>query len=82
MADSNASCQDVWTEYHELGSVGRKAVADYKAYTAGSVLDLLQFIAPKMMRRGSAHFSYGIADDLDDPKYSHYKYWSNPLETK
>ncbi|KAJ4801020.1 phospholipid:diacylglycerol acyltransferase [Rhynchospora pubera] len=82
MADSNASCQDVWTEYHELGSIGRKAVADYKVYTAGSVLDLLQFIAPKMMRRGSAHFSYGIADDLDDPKYGHYKYWSNPLETK
>jgi len=34
------------------------------------------------MQRGSAHFSYGIADDLDDPKYQHYKYWSNPLETK
>ncbi|XP_074562457.1 phospholipid:diacylglycerol acyltransferase 1-like [Curcuma longa] len=35
-----------------------------------------------MMQRGSAHYSYGIADDLDDPKYMHYKYWSNPLETK
>jgi hypothetical protein len=35
-----------------------------------------------MMQRGSVHFSYGIADNLDDPKYQHYKYWSNPLETK
>jgi hypothetical protein len=35
-----------------------------------------------MMQRGNVHFSYGIADNLDDPKYQHYKYWSNPLETK
>ncbi|KAL9293834.1 putative transferase [Arabidopsis thaliana] len=36
-----------------------------------------------MMRRSrSSFFSHGIADDLDDPKYGHYKYWSNPLETK
>jgi phospholipid:diacylglycerol acyltransferase len=46
------------------------------------MIDLLRFVAPKMMERGSAHFSYGIADNLDDPKYQHYKYWSNPLETK
>ncbi|XP_072978471.1 phospholipid:diacylglycerol acyltransferase 1 [Typha angustifolia] len=82
VAHSSASCRDIWTEYHELGWGGIKAVADYKAYTAGSILDLLHFVAPKMMQRGSAHFSYGIADNLDDPKYSHYKYWSNPLETK
>ncbi|KAJ6795482.1 phospholipid:diacylglycerol acyltransferase 1 [Iris pallida] len=78
---SNASC-DIWTEYHDLGWGGIKAVADYKVYTAGSILDLLNFVAPKMMQRGSAHFSYGIAENLDDPKYMHYKYWSNPLETK
>lgn len=59
-----------------------KAVADHKVFTTGSVLDLLHFVAPKLMKRGSAHFSYGIADDLDDPKYDQYKYWSNPLETK
>lgn len=75
------SC-DIWTEYHEMGLGGIKAVADYKVYTAGSLLDLLNFVAPKMMQRGSAHFSYGIAEDLDDPQYKHYKYWSNPLETK
>ncbi|KAG2279184.1 hypothetical protein Bca52824_061739 [Brassica carinata] len=34
------------------------------------------------MARGAAHFSYGIADDLDDPKYDHPRHWSNPLETK
>ncbi|KAM7257702.1 hypothetical protein ACFE04_013443 [Oxalis oulophora] len=73
---------DVWTEYHEMGVSGLKAVADYKVYTAGSVLDMLHFVAPKLMARGDQHFSYGIADDLDDPKYQHYKYWSNPLESK
>ncbi|XP_043719686.1 phospholipid:diacylglycerol acyltransferase 1-like [Telopea speciosissima] len=79
---ANMTCHDVWTEYHEMGSEGIKAVVDYKVYTAGSILDLLHFVAPKMMKRGGAHFSYGIAEDLDDPKYKHYKYWSNPLETK
>ncbi|XP_077236308.1 phospholipid:diacylglycerol acyltransferase 1-like isoform X2 [Tasmannia lanceolata] len=82
LAHSNVSCRNVWTEYHEMGTIGIKAVTDYKVYTAGSLLDLLQFVAPKTMQRGSAHFSYGIADDLDDPEYEHYKYWSNPLETK
>ncbi|XP_065866789.1 putative phospholipid:diacylglycerol acyltransferase 2 isoform X2 [Euphorbia lathyris] len=33
-------------------------------------------------KRAEAHFSHGIADNLDDPKYKHYKYWSNPLETR
>ena len=65
-----------------MGIAGIKAVAEYKAYTAGDIVDLLHFVGPKMMARGSAHFSYGIAEDLDDPKYQHYKYWSNPLETK
>lgn len=65
-----------------MGVGGVKAVADYKVYTAGSILDLLQFVAPKLMARGGTQFSYGIADNLEDPKYNHYKYWSNPLETK
>ncbi|CAI9114389.1 OLC1v1015106C1 [Oldenlandia corymbosa var. corymbosa] len=79
---ANNTCRDVWTEYHDMGFGGIKAVAEYKAYTAGEIVDLLHFVAPKMMARGDKHFSYGIADDLDDPKYNHYKYWSNPLETK
>ncbi|KAK6941333.1 Lecithin:cholesterol/phospholipid:diacylglycerol acyltransferase [Dillenia turbinata] len=79
---ANTTCKDVWTEYNEMGIGAIRAVADHKVYTAGSVLDLLNFVAPKLMTRGSAHFSYGIADNLDDPKYEHYKYWSNPLETK
>ncbi|KAE9453371.1 hypothetical protein C3L33_14717, partial [Rhododendron williamsianum] len=79
---ANNTCQDVWTEYHDMGVGGIKAVAEYKVYTAGDFLDLLHFVAPKLMARVSAHFSYGIADDLADPKYKHYKYWSNPLETK
>lgn len=73
---------DIWTEYQEMGVGGIKAVVDYKVFTAGSVLDLLHFVAPKLMKREGAHFSHGIADNLDDPKYKHYKYWSNPLETK
>ncbi|CAN6455399.1 unnamed protein product [Victoria cruziana] len=80
---SNSSCSsDVWTEYHEMSWASIESVADYKVYTAGTLLGLLQYVAPKMMQRGGTHFSYGIADDLDDPKYKHYKYWSNPLETK
>lgn len=79
---ANSTCHDVWTEYHDMGIEGIRAVAEHKVYTAGSILDLLNFVAPKMMARGSAHFSYGIADNLDDPKYKHYKYWSNPLETR
>lgn len=79
---TNTMCGGVWTEYQDLGPEGIRAVADYKAYTAGEVIDLLSFVAPKMMARGSAHFSYGIADNLDDRKYQHYRYWSNPLETK
>ncbi|KAL5770952.1 hypothetical protein ACOSP7_015106 [Xanthoceras sorbifolium] len=79
---ANTTSCDVWTEYHEMGIGGSKAVADYKIYTTGSILDLLHFVAPKLMERGGAHFSHGIADNLDDPEYQHYKYWSNPLETK
>ncbi|XP_044472110.1 phospholipid:diacylglycerol acyltransferase 1-like isoform X2 [Mangifera indica] len=79
---ANKTRCDVWTEYYEMGVGGVKAAADYKIYTAGSILDLLHFVAPKLMARGGEQFSYGIADNLDDPKYNHYKYWSNPLETK
>ncbi|XP_039006988.1 phospholipid:diacylglycerol acyltransferase 1-like [Hibiscus syriacus] len=79
---ANSSNCDIWLEYHEMGKKAIKAVADHKVYTAGSILDLLHYVAPKLMARGASHFSYGIADNLDDPKYEHYKYWSNPLETK
>jgi len=78
----NHTCRDVWTEYHDMGIAGIKAIAEYKVYTAGEAIDLLHYVAPKMMARGAAHFSYGIADDLDDTKYQDPKYWSNPLETK
>lgn len=81
LAQHNVPCGEVWTEYHEMSWETLQAVADHKAYTAGTILDLLRFVAPKMMQRGDDHFSYGIADNLDDPKYRHYKYWSNPLET-
>ncbi|KAI7741171.1 hypothetical protein M8C21_019350 [Ambrosia artemisiifolia] len=79
---ANSTCREVWTEYHDMGSGGIKAIAEYKTYTANDLVDLLEFVAPKMMKRGNTHFSHGLADDLDDPKYAHYKYWSNPLETK
>ena len=73
---------EAWTEYDELSREDIRRVAGNKAYTARSFIDLLRFVAPKMMRRAEAHFSHGIAENLDDSKYGHYKYWSNPLETK
>lgn len=79
---NNNSCREIWTEYDEMSRESIGEVAETKAYTASTLLDLLQFVAPKMMKRAEAHFSHGIADNLDDPKYAHYKYWSNPLETK
>lgn len=48
-AHSNATCDNIWTEYHELGWGGIKAVADYRAYTTSDVLDLLYIVAPKMI---------------------------------
>ncbi|KAF5816923.1 putative transferase [Helianthus annuus] len=79
---ANSTCREVWTEYHEMGSGGIKAIAEYKTYTANDVVDMLQFVAPKMMERGNTHYSHGLADNLDDPKYAHYRHWSNALETK
>ena len=70
------------TEYDEMSRESIRKVAENKAYTARSVIDLVRFVAPKMMRRAEAHFSHGIGENLDDPKYTHHKYWSNPLETK
>ncbi|RVX20156.1 putative phospholipid:diacylglycerol acyltransferase 2 [Vitis vinifera] len=78
----NSLCSEVWTEYDEMSRDGIRKIAENKAYTARTFLDLLRFVAPKMMQRAEAQFSHGIADNLDDPKYAHYKYWSNPLETK
>lgn len=78
----NLSCREVWTEYDEISRESIRKIADNKAYTAQNAFDLLRFVAPKLMQRTEAHFSHGIADNLDDPKYAHYKYWSNPLETK
>ena len=52
-----------------MGIRGMKAVADYKIYyTTRSILDLLHFVAPKLMAREGAHFSHGIAENLDGPK--------------
>lgn len=65
-----------------MSSKDIQKVADHKAYTAKTLLDVLRYAAPKMMQRAETHFSHGIAEDLDDPKYTHYKHWSNPLETK
>ncbi|KAI5577729.1 hypothetical protein BDE02_09G134000 [Populus trichocarpa] len=73
---------EVWTEYDEMSRESIRKIAENKPYTATSVLDLLRFVAPKMMQRVASHVTHGIADNLDDPKYAHYKYWSNPLETK
>lgn len=81
--NTNSACGgEVWTEYDEMCRETIPKIAENKPYTARTVLDLLRFVAPKMMQRVESHLSYGIADNLDDPKYNRYKYWSNPLETK
>ncbi|KAL4356189.1 hypothetical protein AHAS_Ahas09G0061800 [Arachis hypogaea] len=50
----NTSTCYIWTEYHEMGVEGIRAVSDYKAYTAHAVLDLLRFVVPTMMKSGDA----------------------------
>ena len=50
----------------------------HKVHTVDSILELLQFVSPSMIKHGGAHYSYGIANNLDDKKYKHYKYSSNP----
>ncbi|KAL1557668.1 putative phospholipid:diacylglycerol acyltransferase 2 [Salvia divinorum] len=79
---SNASCGKVKTEYDEVSQETIWKISEERAYSADTLLDLLRSVAPKMMKRAEAHFSHGIADNLSDPKYNHYKYWSNPLETE
>ncbi|KAF7823299.1 putative phospholipid:diacylglycerol acyltransferase 2 [Senna tora] len=81
-ATFNSSCGELWTKHEEMSSKSIKKIAEKKAYTATTVSDLLRSVAPKTMNRAEAQFSHGIAENLDDPKYTHHKYWSNPLETK
>ncbi|KAH0667015.1 hypothetical protein KY285_028221 [Solanum tuberosum] len=78
---SSTSCEELMTEYDGMSQESIKRVTENKAYTARTLIDLLRFVAPKTMQRAESHFSHGLADNLEDPKYSHYKYWSNPLET-
>ncbi|WCJ41687.1 phospholipid:diacylglycerol acyltransferase [Euphorbia peplus] len=79
---NSGSCPEVCTEYDEINRESARKFVENKAFTAATSFDLLRSVAPKMMQRAEAHFSHGIADNLDDPKYEHYKYWSNPLETR
>ena len=81
LTKSNVSCGDVWTEYHEMTWESIEAVADHKVHHR-SCLRSATLCFSKLMQRQDAHFSYGIAENLDDPNYKHYKYWSNPVETK
>ncbi|KAK1383077.1 Phosphatidylcholine-sterol acyltransferase [Heracleum sosnowskyi] len=79
--NSNASNEEFWTEYDEMSHESFEKIAENKVYTTTDLVDLLRYVAPKMMRRAEAHYSHGIAENLEDPKYNHHKYWSNPLET-
>ncbi|CAK9203653.1 unnamed protein product [Sphagnum jensenii] len=77
----NASCGDVWTEYHELSWDDMEDVANHDVYCADDLVGLMERVAPKLMVRGEENWGFGLADDLDDPKYQHFRHWSNPLET-
>ncbi|KAI9076243.1 hypothetical protein K1719_041816 [Acacia pycnantha] len=74
--------KELWTSYNETSRESIKSVAETKAYTAITVYDLLRSAAPKTIKPAEVHFSHDIAEHLDDPKYTHHKYWSNPLETQ
>ncbi|CAM6085982.1 unnamed protein product [Calypogeia fissa] len=79
---SNASCGDSWTEYQELNWVDIEEAAQKQVYTAETGLDLLRKVAPRLMKRADDNWGYGIADNPRDPKYNHFKYWANPLESE
>lgn len=78
---ANASCGDVWTEYQEMSWKDVQEVAAGSVYTTEDLVNLLRKVAPKLMVRGDDNWGYGLADDLSDPKYQHFRHWSNPLET-
>ncbi|KAL8089934.1 hypothetical protein AgCh_039409 [Apium graveolens] len=80
--DSNTSHGEFWTEYDEMSHESFEKIAENKVYTTTDLVDLLRYVAPKMMQRAEAHYSHGLAENLEDPKYNHHKYWSNPLETR
>ncbi|KAK1394404.1 hypothetical protein POM88_013460 [Heracleum sosnowskyi] len=79
--NSSASRGEFWTEYDEMSRENFWKIAENKVYTTTDLVDLLRYVAPKMMQRAEAHYSHGIAENLEDTKYNHHKYWSNPLET-
>ncbi len=79
--NSSASCGDVWTEYQEMEWDNIEDIASREVYTAGDLVELLRRVAPKLMARGEENWGFGLADDLSDPKYQHFRHWSNPLET-
>lgn len=82
-ATFNQSRENVRTECDEMSRARIPKLAKRKAYDPGRTdFGLHNFVAPKMKKHAEAHFSHGIAENLDDLKYAHYKYWSNPLETK
>ncbi|GJW86561.1 hypothetical protein Tco_0161901 [Tanacetum coccineum] len=56
---ANRSCRDVWNEYHEMGIMDIKAIANYKAFTVYSVLELLQFVARRMILTGDNNLWFG-----------------------
>lgn len=66
----------------EIDGTIRTTSVKNNAYVCSTNHDLLCFVAPMMVERAHAHISHGMADDLDEAKYSHYKYWSNPLEMR
>ncbi|KAL2611173.1 hypothetical protein R1flu_022865 [Riccia fluitans] len=78
---SNASCGDIWTEYHEMSWDTLQKIPKEGYYTATSIIDLLRKVAPKMMRRADANWGFGVAENPNDSKYNHHKYWANPLQT-
>ncbi|MCD9641199.1 hypothetical protein HAX54_027268 [Datura stramonium] len=64
---SSSSREELLTEYDGMSRERIKRLTENKAYTARTLIDLLRFVAPKTMQRAEAHFSHGLAENLEDP---------------
>lgn len=59
-----------------------RAELSFSAHSSEGALELLRKMAPRYMEKVEQHDSWGIAFDLDLPKYRQAKYWNNPLESR
>jgi phospholipid:diacylglycerol acyltransferase len=60
------------------------AKLQYRNFTVSECFDLLRFLAPRLMKRVDATYSFGFAKNeanLSSSEYANSRFWSNPLES-